>query len=94
LCATGGAASYAQYCVSFLGRTEIPGFAWLSAKKIIRTRAIKNRRFFASKTRNRFKWRSIAARAAQKPERASLRHTPVWAKKSAPIFFALTTREN
>ena len=43
-------------------------FSWLSAK-IIRARAITNRRVFASKNaKNRFKWRSIiAARAAQKP---------------------------
>jgi len=45
-------------------------FSWLSAKTI-RERAIKIRRvfakIFASKSRNRFKSRSIAARAAQKP---------------------------
>ena len=47
-------------------RAGIPVFSWLSAKKN-RARAIKNRRVIASKTRNRFEWRSIAARAAPKP---------------------------
>ena len=45
---------------------ETPFFLGL-ARKITRARAIKNRRAFALKRENSFEWRSIAARAAQKP---------------------------
>ena len=64
-------------------RAGIPGFLGL-ARKIIRARAIKTRRFPPSKTKkNRSNWRSIAARAAG----ILLRKTPFFCTEKCPFFF-------
>ena len=68
------------------GRAEIIGIPCGTAKTI-RARAIKIRRCLRPKRENRFKRRSIAARAAQKPLFFLLRKTPVFAL-SEPFFYS------
>ena len=60
------------------GRAEITGIPCGTTAKTNRARAIKKPPVFASKHENRFKRRSIAARAAQKPG-FCLRKTPGFA---------------